>query len=168
MAAIRWLCHFGIPSLVPLEESLTYAEIAKKGQVPESQLRRVSRLAMTSGVFYELDDSLAHTPLSAELRQGAFLDAMMMLATFVAPISAKLTEMTEKFGASEASNETAFNIAMDTEVHMYKFIQQNPKVGARFVGAMKLLGESGEVSMQHVITGFDWASLGEAKIIDVS
>lgn len=77
----RWLCHFGIPSLIPDDDAMSYQDIAQKAQVAEYQLRKICRMAITSGLFRERDNqTLAHTAISKGLRQGSpFLDAMMFL-----------------------------------------------------------------------------------------
>ncbi|KAK5205493.1 hypothetical protein LTR41_008947 [Exophiala xenobiotica] len=169
IACIRWLCRFEVPTIVPEHGSMTYHEIARKASVPESQLRRICRMARTSGLFEEVDeDTLAHSTLSKQLRQGSsFLDAMMFLTEMSSRSASKMVERTERFGPTSAKNETAFNIAFDTDLPFYGYLSQNPALGARFAGTMRFLGAGQEFHLDHLINGYNWAVLGEARIVDV-
>jgi len=168
-ACVRWLSRYEVPTIVPEQGSMTYYEVARKASVPESQLRRICRMAITSGLFQEVDeDTLAHSTLSKKLRQGSpFLDAMMFLTEISSRSASKMVEKTERFGFTSSKNETAFNIAFDTDLPFYGYLSQNSALGARFAGTMRFLGAGQEFHLDHLINGYDWAGLGEATIVDV-
>jgi len=170
LACARWLCHFGIPSLIPDDGAMSYHDIAQEAQVPEYQLRKICRMAMTSGLFRELDNNtLAHTAISRGLRHGSpFLDAMMFLTETASVTASKMVDMTVRYGSSSAQNNTAFNVAFDTDLPFYAYLSQNPTVGAQLAGSMKFFGVGGELHLKHLVNGYDWAGLGEATVVDVS
>lgn len=84
------------------------------------------------------------------------------------PSSAKLAEALEKFKDSTAAHDTAFGLAFNTKETLFKFIEQRPELQSRFVGAMEGVNKDPSQSQKHVITGYPWAELGEATVVDAS
>lgn len=170
IACARWLCHFNIPSLIPDDGGVSYRDIAEKAHIPEYQLRKVCRMAMTSGLFRELDNhTLEHTAISKDLRQGSpFLHAMTFLTETASITANKMVDMTKQYGSSSAQNHTAFNIAFDTDLPFYAYSSKDPKLSTQLAGSMKFFGVGGELHLKHLVNGYDWESLGDAKVVDVS
>ncbi|KAJ9655588.1 hypothetical protein H2198_005589 [Neophaeococcomyces mojaviensis] len=83
---------------------MSYQDIAQKAQVPEYQIRKICRIAMTSSLFRELDNhTLAHTAISKDICQGSpFLDAMTFLAETASINSIKMVDMTERYDSSNS------------------------------------------------------------------
>ncbi|OQV07453.1 hypothetical protein CLAIMM_11883 isoform 2 [Cladophialophora immunda] len=170
LSCIRWIVHFNIPAHIPLSEPISYASVAQAAKVPEHQLRQIARMAMTNGVFREPSPNmLAHTPLSGKLATSpTFLETALFQAETTASTAVKMTEMTSKYGGSEKPNETAHNIAMETDLPFFAYLSKNPKIAARLQAAMKFVGGAEETHTAHLIQMFDWAGLGEAEVVDVS
>ncbi|KIW32377.1 uncharacterized protein PV07_03929 [Cladophialophora immunda] len=169
LSCIRWIVHFNIPAHIPLSEPISYASVAQAAKVPEHQLRQIARMAMTNGVFREPSPNmLAHTPLSGKLATSpTFLETALFQAETTASTAVKMTEMTSKYGGSEKPNETAHNIAMETDLPFFAYLSKNPKIAARLQAAMKFVGGAEETHTAHLIQMFDWAGLGEAEVVDV-
>ncbi|KAF8860485.1 S-adenosyl-L-methionine-dependent methyltransferase [Acephala macrosclerotiorum] len=169
LACIRWLCHFSIPSHLPVQGSVPYTEIANAAKVPELQLRRISRMAITSGFLSEPSPGmLAHSSTSAPFaNQQGLVDWALLLAELSAPTAQKMVEVTERYGGTSKKNETAFNIQHNTDLPYFDYFGQLPMLRARFASYMKTVGSFPGTNIKHLIHGFDWASLGEATVVDV-
>lgn len=169
LACLRWLCRFNVFSLVPLRGWIPYSTVAACAKVPESQLKSIARMAMTNNLFSEpTPNHLAHSATSALLVTNPnFHDWAVFMTDFSVPTAGKLVEATEKWGDSVRKNETAFNIAFDTDRPFFDYLSQFPERTKQFAGYMKSVTNSEGTDIKHLLSGFDWASLGEATVIDI-
>ena len=92
---------------------------------------------------------------------GFFIEQMF-------PASAKFAEALKKYQDSTASNHTSFSLAFNTNETLFKYLEQQPELQARFVGAMEGVNRDPSQSQKHVITGYPWKELGKATVVDVS
>ena len=90
------------------------------------------------------------------------------MTQFSMPAAAAFAKATEKWGVTNKKDQTAFNIATDTDVPLFDFFARSPELTKCFAMYMKSVQASYGTSLVHLLTGFDWASLGEAVIVDVS
>jgi hypothetical protein len=60
-----------------------------------------------------------------------------------------------------------FALANNTDKSIYDFFEANPEKATHFAGAMKALTSSPEYDVSHVLDNYDWASLGDAFVVDV-
>lgn len=65
-------------------------------------------------------------------------------------------------------NQTPFNLAYDTQESMFEWFSRHPPRFAEFSATMSELAASEGHSVKHLFEAFDWNSLGEAKVVDVS
>jgi 6-hydroxytryprostatin B O-methyltransferase len=170
LSCLSWLVEFGIFSAVPLGGTISYNDLARTVKVPEGQLKSVARMAITSNLFCEpLYNRLSHNSVSSLfLTQPGFLDWAKFLTRLSAPTAAAFASATTKWGETVEKNETAFNIAFDTELPFFDYFSQSSDLAAIFSSYMKSVQGSYGTSLKHLVTGFDWESLGDATIIDVS
>ncbi len=63
---------------------------------------------------------------------------------------------------------TAYNLAFNTDLPFFDHLAQIPERRDQFKGYMKSVTASGGTDLKHLLEGFDWASLGEAVVVDVS
>jgi len=149
---------------------MSYSEVALKANVPDHQLRHVARMLITNGFFAEPSPgSIAHSQLSAKFVAGSpYRDVNHFLSEITDATTYRMTEMTAQYKGSEKPNETAFNIALQTELSFFGYLSKNPAVAAELATAMKVLGGKDGTHTRHLINGFDWKKLGKAKVIDVS
>lgn len=137
--------------------------------MPELQLRSVIRMAITSNFLCEpVPDNVAHNAVSALfVSNPGFVDWAKFMTQYSMPAAAAFVEATEKWGVTVEKNQTAFNVATDTTVPLFEIFAQSPELANCFASYMKSVQASHGTSIQHLLTGFDWASLGEAVIVDV-
>ncbi len=72
MAGVRWICRFRVAGHIPDNGSISYGNLASAAGVPEDQLARICRMAMTTGFFREpVPGEIAHTHTSPDLRSSS-------------------------------------------------------------------------------------------------
>jgi 6-hydroxytryprostatin B O-methyltransferase len=186
VACLTWLLKFKILEIVPKEGSIGYVELAAEASrranenlsatasdkvvIPEARLKGIVRMAMTSGLFLEPQSGqVSHSATSYHLATNEDARAWASyLCNRSAPTALALTTAHECFGpASVAKNETAYNIAFDTDLPFFDHLALNPASTAEFAGYMRNVTSSEAVDVKHLVQGYDWASLGPALVVDV-
>ena len=169
METLRWMSHFGIFELVPLEGSISYSELATKVGVSVLQLKSVARMAMTDRVFIETAPGfIAHTATSAALVKDTRLrDARLWVTSVHAPTAAAMVTAHKRWPGSTASNQAAFNAAFNTELPLYEYIAGQPELHKLFGRVMDAVGSSPKSDVSHLVKAFDWAGLATATVVDV-
>jgi hypothetical protein len=126
-------------------------------------------MAMTNNFLRETDaGGLAHSSTSAPFVTSSNLyDWALYMTNASAPTAAKLVQATEKWGSTESKNETAYNLAMSTDLPFFDHMAQDPKMMKQFASYMKNVTASSATSMKHLVRGYDWASLKDATVVDV-
>ncbi|KAH8703679.1 O-methyltransferase-domain-containing protein [Talaromyces proteolyticus] len=168
-AAQQCIYHFNILQAIPLEGGATYAEISAKVGLAERKIKTLVRKAAINRMLREdVPDHVVHTAASALLvRNRSMMDYYGFFVEQMFPTSAKLAEALEKYQDSTAAEDTAFGLAFNTKETLFQFLEQRPELQARFAGAMEGVGKDPSQSQRHVITGYPWAELGEATVVDV-
>lgn len=166
--------HFDILSHVPrapLGDSISYEELATAANVPESQLRSIARMAMTSNVLCETADKrIAHTAASAMFVNDP---DMMNWARFMCgasvPTASSMVEATERWPGSQQKTETAYNVAFKHELPFFDHLAQDSKLNKQFSGYMKSVTGGEGTDLTHLVQGFPWETLpDDSLVIDVS
>ena len=169
---IEWLWNFKVLTEVPLQPgSISYADVATKLQVSESTLRSVARMAMTANFLCETKDGrLAHNLLSTIfVEDDSLVTWLSYLVHRSVPCMRAFTQATERWPDPTNSNETAYNLTMNTDLSFFDHLKVNPDLSAEFGMYMKSQSTvHAGASVDHLLQGLDWAALGEAKVVDVS
>ncbi|TVY37151.1 O-methyltransferase [Lachnellula occidentalis] len=170
VAAQHCIYHFNILPAIPLDGGATYAEISAKVGLSEGKVKSLVRKAALNRMLREdVPDHVIHTASSALLlRNRNMMDYYGIFVEQWFPTSAKLAEALEKFKDSTSAQDTAFGLAFNTQDTLFQLIEKNPELQARFVGAMKGVGMDPSQSHKHAITGYPWAELGDATVVDAS
>ncbi|KAL8972203.1 MAG: hypothetical protein Q9197_002893 [Variospora fuerteventurae] len=174
------LSHWNIFSAVPLDGEISYADLAAKVGLAEERLRRFIRQAMTNHVFTESRPGfVAHTATSAvPARIPSFRWFMEHNAEDGGPAYPKVITALEKWGASDQPAESGFGLAFgldaqDGKDSVFRFVAEDgegEKKGFRMkrIGnAMEGMKGDGAYNVGHAQQGFDWASLGDATVVDL-
>jgi 6-hydroxytryprostatin B O-methyltransferase len=163
------MSHFKIFELVPLQGSISYAELAAKAGVSELRLKALARMAMTNHVFAEPTPGfMAHSATSAALVTNSRMsDQRVWMTSLIAPTIASMVTAHERWPDSTAPNHTAFNAAFNTDLRMYEYIAKQPELYKLFGRVMDAIASSPKSDLKHLVNGFDWAALGKATVVDV-
>ena len=169
IACLRWLFHFNILSHIPLERSVSYETIASAAHVPLRQLRSIVRMAMTMNLLREPTlGEVAHSSSSAAFVMNSSLRDWGLFATSnVAMIASYTVEATEKYGDTESKTQTAFNVWKNTDKPFFDYVKEDKELTRQFASFMKNVSSGKGARIQHLLTGYDWASLGKATVVDV-
>lgn len=170
---LQFLCRFRILDFIPLPpDSSSYADVAAQANVPESRLKAVARMAMTADFLSETADGhLSHSTLSASFIEDAHMRIQLQhMVEQTVSLMGAFTKATETWGETKVPNQTAYNIAMGTELPFFEHLKSRPDLGDEFDSYMKsqAVAHSG-AKVEHLLPGFDWALLGaKATVVDVS
>ncbi|KAI1323781.1 S-adenosyl-L-methionine-dependent methyltransferase [Xylariaceae sp. FL0255] len=168
MVCLQTISHLGIAALVPLDGKISFEELSQKVGVSEQFIRRVLRHAATLRVFQEPEiGMISHTKASKILATSTGNDWMKVATEDVWPTATKMFEAVKKWPAAEEPNETGFSIANGTSQSIYDVFGSNPEKAIRFATAMKAYTSSPEFDISYVLDCYDWASLGQACLVDV-
>lgn len=167
---------------VPIDGSATYAEIAKRVNIPESAVRRVLRHAFSLRVFAEYplgSGHVVHTNFSSfPVRQLNVRSWIAHHAEEGGPSAVNLAPALAKWGEGSLPGQTAAGytffpedetkslwdwIAVDGEGEGKKGYREK-----RFGDAMAFTADSPGMGMKAGLAAFDWENLGKATIVDVS
>lgn len=169
MEICRWMSHFGIFELVPLDGSISYSELASKASVSELRLKSLARMAMTNHLFDEpAPGFLAHSATSAALvTDNRMSNRRVWQGKIIAPSVASMVKAHQRWPDSTAPNHTAFNAAFDTDLVMYDYISKEPELYLLFGRVMKSASSCPKSSLRYLVDGFAWEGLGKATVVDV-
>ncbi|KAF7197936.1 Dual O-methyltransferase/FAD-dependent monooxygenase CTB3 [Pseudocercospora fuligena] len=170
LSCVRWLVDLNVLQHIPEHGYISYSQLAAAANVPESQLKGVSRMAVVNGFLEEpLPEHVAHSrPSSLLARDANFKNWANWMVNYSVPVAYKFADATRRWGNTDAKNETAFNLALDTPDPFFDHLRKVPQLTAIFSGYMRNVTASWPWSLKHAVDGFDWASLPEgATVVDV-
>ena len=170
LAGLQWLCEFQVLACVPLDDTVAFRDVADICGVPEDQLCRVTRLMATAGFLREpRAGHVGHSPLSAQfVTEPALLDAAMFLAGTAAPAALKMPLATRRFATSDRADQSAYAAAFDTTVPLASVFELQPRLQRQFDTFLSFVTSDDAAGVRDVVMRVDWASLGNATVVDVS
>ena len=130
-------------------------------------------MAMTDALFREQSDGkhIGHSATSALLARNAdvYAWASYMCAN-TAPMAMQLAAAHQRWGpASVRSNETAYNVAFDTDLPFFEHISRDEAKVGEFAAYMRNVRNSQGIEIQHLLAGFTWKDIRDgAVVVDVS
>jgi DNA-binding Lrp family transcriptional regulator len=177
---IYLLSKHNVYQAVPLDGTISYSDLASKTAFSEPQVRRFVRHAISNGVFTERDGQVAHNAFSAAVVRNP-LNKSWIEAVWedISPSIVRFPEAIEKYGDSQEPHESGLGVVvglqkgesfLSTYLHTYNGgkTSDGKLRGVRFGEAMRAMSAGGQHKVSHIHQGFDWDSLGEATIVDVS
>ena len=180
--------QFNFWDAVPLGGSATIHEVSQKTTLPLSLVRRLLAYAIPSRIFAHGPsgtDTIVHTSLSACLvKKPLFRPWLTHNLEDIRPGIIHTPESFRKYSAgrdkeTEESLESGFALADHDRLgrpcgvweYLGREVEGKPK-GYRaqtFAQAMQAAASASAIRVEDVLrTGYDWGSLGEATVIDVS
>lgn len=127
---------------------------------------------MTNNIFVEsVPGHVSHTSFSLQMAMpdNPIRGMIGHVTELMFPAVSKIVEAHDKYGTEDSLvTHTAFQIAFDTEERALDYFMNDPVSSARFAEAMRFATYGGPFSTQHIVKGFDWESLGDGLVVDVS
>ena len=170
ITALSVVLEFHIAKSVPFESDISFKDLSDIVGFDTRKLERILRLLFVRKIFCETRPGfVAHTPVSAYLAKNRELAAFLGHAAFEAfPAATRLAEAIRKHPYTEEPNETGFNLALGTQDPLFTFLSKNPERFDRFNLGQSGISQTGSRSAKQAIVSFDWASLGNGTVVDVS
>ena len=127
-------------------------------------------MTATAGFLHEPRPAhVAHSTLSAPfVTRPSYLDAVMFLSETAAPAALHMAAATQRFGQSQRPHESAYNVALNTSVTFASMCEQRSKLQRQWPAYLHHAMGDVELSITDVLTCFDWLSLGNATVVEVS
>ena len=171
LSCLNWLTDFDIFAHLPLTvgSSVPFESIAQAAHVPLDRLKRVARMSITSGFLSEPHPGkLAHSSLSLPFsRQAGLRDWVTFITRFSAPAAGRFAEATRRWGDTVQKNQTAHNVAFETDLPFFEHIRQDEATVALFARYMHSQGQTDSSAIRHTLSGFDWEKVGAGHVVDV-
>ena len=167
---LRWLCKFGIFSIVPVQGSISYSNVAILVSVNEAELKSVCRMAITSGLFTEPETNrIAHTATSSLLATNAdFAGWATCVTDEIYESSSKMGWAVERWPKSTLPSHSAFNLAYGTSMPFIDYMRQSPSLSKSFSSFLRATQSVEANSFRHLMNSFDWESIGSGVIVEVT
>jgi 6-hydroxytryprostatin B O-methyltransferase len=126
-------------------------------------------MAMTAHILCEPEsEQVQHTAASALLAQSSALhDWALIMGIEPVDIAMKMVEATEKWPQGGKINQTAFNVALDTDLPFFQHLQKNPDLLAKYTEYQRAVSGTEGLDLKHVVHGYDWKKLGASSVVDV-
>ncbi|KAL2005746.1 hypothetical protein VTN00DRAFT_10239 [Thermoascus crustaceus] len=167
--SLQAIYKYDIASKVPLHGEISFAELAEKCGLSETNIRRILRFAMTfHRVFREPRKGfVAHTAASRKLvedphaRAGVGYMFDEVWQGFAHTIAAM-----EKFQSDEP-NKSGWSHYHDTDKPAWEYYASHPEMARRFAGAMSAFANGHGNSPSFLVQGYPWASIGNGTVVDV-
>ena len=128
-------------------------------------------MALTSNFLSQPSlESVAHNSVSRLfVTDPGFVDWLNFMMHYSMPAAAAFADATEKWGSTVEKDQTAFNVAAQTNVPFFGYFAASSELSNQFSSYMRSVQANSGTSLQHLLTGFDWESLDdEAVVVDVS
>ncbi|KAL8938659.1 MAG: hypothetical protein Q9216_003779 [Gyalolechia sp. 2 TL-2023] len=124
---------------------------------------------MTFRIFQEPREGVVcHTAASKTIADDPMLRQWIgMIAEELWPAATKTVDAITKWPGSEEPNHTGFGIAHDTDATIFDDVAKDPGRDQRYADAMTYTSKRPGSEPHYVLDGYDWASLGESKVVDV-
>ncbi|KAG8531292.1 uncharacterized protein KY384_002920 [Bacidia gigantensis] len=167
IVSLQAIYRYKIATSFPVGGEASYEDIAKTCGVDVVHLRRLMRHAMTNHIFSEPRKGfVAHTAASRALAQDKGLSEYVgMHCEEAFPASARVLDALDKFGTPQDPSQTGFSLANNTDVGFYDELQKYPERAKRFRDGASAV--TSRIPMEPFLVGYDWASLGNATVVDV-
>ncbi|KAI1845066.1 hypothetical protein JX266_008859 [Neoarthrinium moseri] len=166
-AALQFAAHFDLASYVPSDgSSIAFSELAAATGLPTLQISRMFRILVVYHIFYEPRlGFVAHNACSRLLLEQHIHATVSYYTDESFRAASCLSETTRKWPGTQERNETALNLAYNTTLPKFEFFNAEPWRAARFRMAMAGMTQGESFSLQHLVQGFDWASLPEGSMV---
>lgn len=169
-SSLHFIYRFRIPHAVPLDDTISFTDLAAKVNVDELTLTRLLRHAMNNHFFCEPQVGyIGHTIDTRLLATDSTLfDYVGCVLEDLRPASLHLPDAIEKWPGSEEPNQTGFNVACNTDLPLYRYLMQSPERIRRASALMTQVTQTISRSGKAVAAAYPWQALcAGSTIVDV-
>ncbi|TVY36627.1 O-methyltransferase [Lachnellula occidentalis] len=168
LVSMNAICRFDMANSFEPGEETSFPQIAKHAGLSEAVTKSLLRHAMTLRIFCEPKKGVvAHTARSVLFREPQIQNFISTGLEEMTPATLRTVDALQKWSLSEEPAETGFALANNTNKPIYKILGDDPVRAKRFADTMKVFTTGKGFETSHVISGFDWQSLGAATVVDI-
>lgn len=126
-------------------------------------------MAMTDALFREQSDGkhISHSATSALLARNEDIHAWASyICARSAPMAMQFAAAHKRWGPETVrDNETAYNVAFNTDLPFFKHIGRDEATMSEFAGYMRNVRNSDGVDIRHLVAGFAWKDIPEGGVV---
>lgn len=167
--SLRVIYHFRVAQHVPLDEYISFTDLAKACKVEQNLLTRLLRHAMVLHLFHEpMLGYVGHTADSRLLATNSDLfDSVGCYLEDMGIGCQAITNTMEKWPGSDERNHSACCYAYNTDMPFYAYLHQFPERMRRFSSMMRWVGESQAGSQTQITALYPWQDLANGTVVDM-
>ncbi|KAH8732614.1 O-methyltransferase-domain-containing protein [Phaeosphaeriaceae sp. PMI808] len=168
MVSIQAVCRYHIPDMIPPGGQISFDEISQKTGLEKAAVRRLLHNAMSMRILREPEpEMVAHTNVSKFLTIPYINGWVDFESRETWTASTKIVDAIEKWPNSQEISQTGFALANNGK-SVQEVVTSDPERAMRFVTAMQAMEHIPGNGIHDVPKAFDWASLGNVQIVNVS
>ncbi|TVY30375.1 O-methyltransferase [Lachnellula hyalina] len=168
LVSMNAICRFDMANSFAPGEETSFAQMAKHAGLSETVTKSLLRHAMTIRIFCEPKKGvITHTARSALFREPKIQNFIRTGLEEMTPAALRTLDALQKWPMSEEPAETGFALANNTNQLIYEILGDDPARAKRFADTMNIFTTEKGFETSHVISGFDWQSLGAATVVDI-
>ncbi|KAH7377928.1 O-methyltransferase-domain-containing protein [Phaeosphaeria sp. MPI-PUGE-AT-0046c] len=167
---LQAVCRFNIATSFPTTKlTATYTELSDLTGLPEPDVRRIVRGALTNHVFQEKEPGqVSHTAASRFLAASRLARQWVeMYATEMLPAAARMVDAMEKWPRSGEPEHVGYSLANATSEHCFDYMSKVPVRAERFSDAMSLFSSGPGYGPEGLLEYFAANNLTEGTFVDV-
>ncbi|THC92138.1 hypothetical protein EYZ11_008383 [Aspergillus tanneri] len=155
LISLHFIQQFDIAQIVPATGPISFGEIARQcNGVPEADVRRLLRHAMTIRVFDEpVEGQVSHTRASMLLRTEGIDGWVGSTCENSWPASTKTVEALKRYPGSEEPSQSGFALA-NNGLALYEVIAQSPSRAATFAASKRGHASGAGLSPQTFVAAY--------------
>lgn len=167
--SFRYIFTYNIAKAVPFNTDISYSDLAAQTKTDLGQLKQMVRQVIPLHVFQEpRPGHVAHTAASRLLTQDVGRGYNAYIVEDCLQMGAKHIEAVEKWGhGAQEPTQLAMNLAYNTDLPFFSFFNSEPARRERFSRVMQAAAKEDAFDSRHILTLFDWSSLGESTVVDI-
>ncbi|KEF58055.1 uncharacterized protein A1O9_05978 [Exophiala aquamarina CBS 119918] len=162
---VQALCQLEVPRSIPLEGSISYADLSAKVGVSQDRLKHLIRnAAVCSNYLRETaNGEVAHSPNSSIWQLDPMMaNGMEVMLNHLPSSSFHLGEVCTRDPNDEQERVDGFSLARGAP--LFEYLESNPDQGRRFAAHMRAqAAQSGDEAIQEC---YDWDSMKGKTLID--
>ncbi|KAL8778382.1 MAG: hypothetical protein Q9213_007437 [Squamulea squamosa] len=164
---LQTIYRYKIASSFGIYEQPSFQEVSAVSGLNVMDLQRILRYAMTNHIFCEPRPGfIAHTATSRLMAENPLMhDFVGNVCEIRFPASARAVDALEKYGESQAPNQSGFSLFNNTALGLYDELAHNTELSRRWDGAMSALAL--QIDFDFILNSFPWTSYANPLILDV-
>jgi len=127
-------------------------------------------MLITEGILVEPQpECVAHSSLSGALKSDSeFYDCVKFVVKYTVTPALYAAQATEKWGEPVKKDQTAFNLAMKTDLPFFGYLANTPGLPEHFASYMRATAKSLGAALDASLEDLKWAGFTRGHLVDVS